>query len=55
MKRIAVFVDPLLRDRDFVKTALDSLREAKMDAVVYTDIAVEPTDASFKAAAAFRR
>jgi hydroxyacid-oxoacid transhydrogenase len=53
MKRIAVFVDPNLRDRDFVKTALDSLREAKLDPVVYTDIAVEPTDASFKQAAAF--
>ena len=53
MKRIAVFVDPHLCDRDFVKTALDSLREAKLDPVVYTDIAVEPTDASFKQAAAF--
>ena len=53
IKRAAVFVDPTLRDRDFVKTALDSLREAKIDAVVYTDIAVEPTDASFKQAAAF--
>jgi alcohol dehydrogenase class IV len=53
MKRIAVFVDPNLRERDFVKTALDSLREAKLDPVVYTDIAVEPTDASFKQAAAF--
>jgi hydroxyacid-oxoacid transhydrogenase len=53
MKRVAVFVDPTLRERDFVKTALDSLRDAKMDAIVYTDIAVEPTDASFKQAAAF--
>jgi hydroxyacid-oxoacid transhydrogenase len=53
MTRAAVFIDPHLRDRDFVKTALDSLREAKIDAVVYTDIAVEPTDASFKQAAAF--
>jgi hydroxyacid-oxoacid transhydrogenase len=53
MTRTAVFVDPHLRDRDFVTTALDALREAKIDAVVYTDIAVEPTDASFKAAAAF--
>jgi hydroxyacid-oxoacid transhydrogenase len=53
MTRAAVFIDPHLRDRDFVKTALDSLRDAKIDAVVYTDIAVEPTDASFKQAAAF--
>ena len=48
MKRVAVFVDPTLRECDFVKTALDSLREAKLDAVVYTDIAIEGTDASFK-------
>ena len=51
--RAAVFVDPRLRDRDFVQTALNALRAAKIDAVVYSDIAVEPTDASFKAAAAF--
>jgi hydroxyacid-oxoacid transhydrogenase len=53
MKRAAVFVDPNLRDRPFVETALAALRAAKIDAVVYTDIAVEPTDASFKQAAAF--
>jgi alcohol dehydrogenase class IV len=51
--RAAVFVDPHLRDFPFVATALDALRAAKIDVVVYTDIAVEPTDASFKAAAAF--
>jgi len=53
IKRAAVFIDPLLRERDFVKAALDSLRAEQIDAVVYTDITVEPTDASFKAAAAF--
>jgi len=53
MSRVAVFVDPHLRERDFVHTALRALRDAKIDAVVYTDIAIEPTDASFKAAAAF--
>jgi hydroxyacid-oxoacid transhydrogenase len=53
MKRAAVFVDPNLRDRPFVATALEALRAAKIDAAIYTDIAVEPTDASFKAAAAF--
>jgi alcohol dehydrogenase class IV len=53
MSRIAVFVDPHLRDRPFVQTALASLRDAQLDPVVYTDIAIEPTDASFKAAAAF--
>jgi alcohol dehydrogenase class IV len=53
MRRVAVFVDPHLRERAFVQTALAALREAKIDPVVYTDIAIEPTDASFKAAAAF--
>src|ERR1019366_7496820 len=53
MTRVAVFVDPHLRDMPFVQTALGALRDAKIDAVVYTDIAIEPTDASFKAAAAF--
>jgi alcohol dehydrogenase class IV len=53
MTRVAVFVDPHLRRRDFVQTALDALRAAKIDPVVYTEIAIEPTDVSFKAAAAF--
>jgi len=53
VKRAAVFVDPHLRERDFVQTALHALRAEGIDAVVYTDIAIEPTDASFKAAAAF--
>jgi alcohol dehydrogenase class IV len=53
LARVAVFVDPELREREFVHTALASLRAAKIDAVVYSAIAVEPTDASFKAAAAF--
>jgi len=53
MTRVAVFVDPHLIDKAFVKTALDALKAAKIDAVVYTDIAIEPTDVSFKKAAAF--
>jgi hydroxyacid-oxoacid transhydrogenase len=53
MTRVAVFVDPYLRDKPFVKTALDALAAAKIDTVTYTDIAIEPTDVSFKNAAAF--
>ncbi len=53
MTRVAVFIDPLLRDQPYVQTALDALRASGIDAVTYTDIAVEPTDLSFKAAAAF--
>lgn len=53
MRRAAVFVDPNLRDQPFVATALESLRRAKIDAVTYHEIEVEPTDRSFKAAVAF--
>ena len=53
IKRAAVFVDPFLRNFEFVQTALDSLREARIDGTIYTDIAIEPTDVSFKNAAAF--
>jgi hydroxyacid-oxoacid transhydrogenase len=51
--RACVFIDPHIRDLEFVQTALESLREAKIDAVVNSEIAIEPTDASFKSAAAF--
>ncbi|HTV93738.1 MAG TPA: hydroxyacid-oxoacid transhydrogenase [Verrucomicrobiae bacterium] len=53
IKRAAVFVDPFLRDVNFVDTALRSLRDAGIDSAIYTDIAIEPTDVSFKKAAAF--
>ncbi|HTX03720.1 MAG TPA: hydroxyacid-oxoacid transhydrogenase, partial [Candidatus Acidoferrales bacterium] len=53
MTRAAVFIDPFLRSREFVEKALASLREAKVDSETYTDITVEPTDVSFKKAAAF--
>ena len=53
IKRAAVFIDPFLRDFDFVDTALRSLREAGIDSAVYTEIAIEPTDVSFRNAAAF--
>ncbi len=51
--RAAVFIDPYLRRQEFVEKALASLREAKVDSETYTDITVEPTDVSFKKAAAF--
>lgn len=53
MTRAAVFVDPHLRDFEFVSTALGSLQDAKIDTAIYTEIAVEPTDISFKKASAF--
>ena len=53
IKRAAVFVDPHLRDAEFVATALGSLREAQIDGTTYTEITIEPTDVSFKKASAF--
>ena len=53
MTRAAVFVDPHLLDQPYVQTALAALRDAHIDAVVYSEITVEPTDVSFKRAAAF--
>ena len=53
IKRAAVFVDPHLREYEFVQIALGGLRDAKIDAAVYSEITVEPTDVSFKKAAAF--
>jgi hydroxyacid-oxoacid transhydrogenase len=53
IKRAAVFVDPFLKDVEFVYTALQSLNDSGIDSAIYTDIAIEPTDVSFKSAAAF--
>jgi hydroxyacid-oxoacid transhydrogenase len=53
MRRAALFIDPHLRDYEFVTTVRDSLREAKVDFAAYDAIAIEPTDVSFKEAAAF--
>lgn len=54
-KRVALFTDRNLRAHGHPETALASLRAAGIDAVVYDTVHVEPTDASFLAAAAFAR
>lgn len=51
--RAAVFIDPFLRNMPYVDTALRALRDAKVDHETYSDIAIEPTDLSFKKAAEF--
>ena len=51
--RIAVFTDTGLRDTAHVAKALESLRTAGIEVAVYDEVRVEPTDMSFKAAAAF--
>ncbi len=50
MKRVAVFVDPRIAKTALYDTLMTSLTQAGIDAVPYSDIHVEPTDASFKAA-----
>ncbi len=52
LHRVLLVTDPGLADSAAVGTATDSLRAAGLDVEVWSDIAVEPTDASFQAAAA---
>ena len=53
MKRIALFTDRHLRALPPVSAVLASLEAAGIDYAVYDEVRVEPTDASFKAAARF--
>ncbi len=53
VRRAGVFIDPFLRDAAFVDTGLRALRDAGIDSAIYTEIEIEPTDRSFKNAAAF--
>ena len=52
-KRVMVLTDPRMAESDPVKTTLDSLSDAHVDAVMYDRVEVEPTDVSFKEAIAF--
>ncbi|HEY8038680.1 MAG TPA: hydroxyacid-oxoacid transhydrogenase [Polyangiaceae bacterium] len=54
-RRIALFTDRSLARLEPVDAALRSLRASGLDAVVYDEVHVEPTDASFRAAADFAR
>ncbi len=53
MTRVALFTDKTVRELPFVATVITALERANLDVVIYDDVCVEPTDASFKAAAAF--
>ena len=53
LKRVALFTDRHLRVTEHVAVVLASLEAAGIDAVVYDDVAVEPSTASFQAAAKF--
>jgi hydroxyacid-oxoacid transhydrogenase len=51
--RVMVVTDPVMANLPPVETVMTSLREAGIDAVLYDRARVEPTDLSFKEAAAF--
>jgi hydroxyacid-oxoacid transhydrogenase len=53
LKRVALFTDKLLASGPYVTTVKASLEAAGVDATVYCDVAIEPTDASFQEAARF--
>ncbi|MDQ6917338.1 MAG: iron-containing alcohol dehydrogenase [Pseudomonadota bacterium] len=53
LKRVALFTDPQLRGSVHVATVIESLRAAGIEPAIYDEIAVEPTTASFQAAARF--
>ena len=53
LKRVAVFTDPFVRSSEPFATVMASLAAANIDGVVFDQIAIEPTDASFQAAARF--
>lgn len=54
-KRVALFTDRALARLEHVEVARRSLAGAGLDVVTYDEVAVEPTDASFLAAARFAR
>ncbi len=53
LRRVALFSDAGVAALPIFATARDSLAAAGLDVVAYTDVHVEPTDASFKDAARF--
>lgn len=52
-KRVMVVTDPNLSGSEAVRTVLQALGAHGIDAVLYDQVRVEPTDGSFKAASAF--
>jgi hydroxyacid-oxoacid transhydrogenase len=53
LRRVALFTDASLRDSAHVATVRRSLEAACVEATIYDDVVVEPTTASFQAAARF--
>jgi alcohol dehydrogenase class IV len=55
LRRVALFTDAVVAALPVFAKARDSLVAAGLDVVAYTDVHVEPTDASFRDAARFAR
>jgi hydroxyacid-oxoacid transhydrogenase len=53
VKRVMVVTDPNLAHREPVAVTLEALRAAGIDAVLFDQVRVEPTDVSFKEAIRF--
>lgn len=55
MRRVALFTDPRLRASPWFHEVAHALAAAGLDAIVFDAVAIEPTDATFEAAAQFAR
>jgi alcohol dehydrogenase class IV len=55
MSRVAVYTDFRVGQLEHVSKVVESLKSQGLDAVVYDQVAVEPTDVSFKQGAEFAR
>jgi hydroxyacid-oxoacid transhydrogenase len=55
LSRVAHFTDKYVRTSEPFATVMASLAAANIDVVVFDEISIEPTDASFQAAARFAR
>ena len=55
MTRVAVFTDTKVTQLEPVSSVVESLKSTGIDAAVYDQVAVEPTDISFKAGSKFAR
>ncbi|UCG25304.1 MAG: iron-containing alcohol dehydrogenase [Chloroflexota bacterium] len=52
-RRVLVVTDPRLTDSEPVATTMASLREAQIDAILFDQVRIEPTDASLRTAIDF--
>ena len=53
MSRVAIYTDPRVGQLEHVSKVVESLKSQGLDAVVYDQVAVEPTDISFKQGSQF--